>query len=155
MKILDFFRTPRKRSAAQVAKERLQIIVSHETSHDDEHFINDLQRELLQVISKYVNIDPEQIKVQLEKHGGQSVLELNVTLPDLMKQPRVRQPETPPEEAKKAEQGPTNAEQEPQVKAHEQAQSTEEKPVAQTETETETTTKSDPKPANKKQAVES
>lgn len=109
MKILDFFRTPRKRSAAQVAKERLQIIVSHETSHDDESFINDLQRELLQVISKYVNIDPEQIKVQLEKHGGQSVLELNVTLPDLIKAAPVQstQPEAEASSAKDSEQTQT------------------------------------------------
>lgn len=140
MKILDFFRTPKKRSAAQVAKERLQIIVSHETSHDDENFINDLQRELLQVISKYVNIDPEQIKVQLEKHGGQSVLELNVTLPDLMKQPRVQQPETKPEEAKKDE--PV------------QTQTANEKPVS-TEAKAETEDKTDTKPAREKQAIES
>jgi cell division topological specificity factor len=70
-----------KPTAAQVAKERLQIIVSHEsTRHRSEDFIRDLQNELLEVISKYVNIDRDMIKVQLEQHGDQSVLELNVTL---------------------------------------------------------------------------
>lgn len=85
MKIFDFFRAP-KRTAAQVAKERLQIIVSHESAQKSGNFIKDLQRELLEVISKYVNIDPELIKVQLEQHGDQSVLELNVTLPEHVKQ---------------------------------------------------------------------
>lgn len=85
MKFLDFFKTP-KRTAALVAKERLQIIVSHESSRKSKDFIKDLQRELLEVISKYVDIDPEQIKVQLEQHGDQSVLELNVTLSDQVKE---------------------------------------------------------------------
>ncbi|HET9843197.1 MAG TPA: cell division topological specificity factor MinE [Gammaproteobacteria bacterium] len=78
-KFFDFLKIP-KRTPAKVAKERLQIIVSHESSRRSKDFIKDLQRELLEVISKYVNIDHEQIKVQLEQHGGQSVLELNVTL---------------------------------------------------------------------------
>ena len=75
-----------KRSPAQVAKERLQIIVSHETTRiHGSNFIQKLQTELLDVISKYVNIDREQIRVQLDQNGGQSVLELNVTLPEEIK----------------------------------------------------------------------
>lgn len=82
MRILDIFRKP-KRSAAQVAKERLQIIVSHESARkNDPDMMNKLQQELVEVISKYVHIDQEKIKVQLERHGDQSVLELNVTLQD-------------------------------------------------------------------------
>lgn len=83
MKIFDFLRNSQRRTAAQVAKERLQIIVSHENAHQGgPDIINQLQKELLEVISKYINIDPEQIKVQLERNKAQSVLELNVTLPD-------------------------------------------------------------------------
>jgi len=74
------------RTPAQVAKERLQIIVSHETTRlHGSNFIQQLQAELMNVISKYVNIDPEQIRVQLEQNGGQSVLELNITLPEEIK----------------------------------------------------------------------
>ena len=90
MKLFDFFRPAAKRSAAIVAKERLQIIVSHETrrsSGSGKQFINQLQNELLEVLSKYVHIDREQIRVQLERHGDQSVLELNVTLPELAEEP--------------------------------------------------------------------
>lgn len=106
MKFLDFFKTP-KRTAASVAKERLQIIVSHESARHSKDFIKDLQRELLEVISKYVDIDPEQIKVQLEQHGDQSVLELNVTLPELVQQQGKQATQAPKpvvEKAKKAEQ---------------------------------------------------
>lgn len=82
MKILDFFR-PRKLASASVARERLQIIVSHESARTkNPEFIKKLQDELLAVICKYVNIDPEKVRVQLERTGDHSVLELNVTLPD-------------------------------------------------------------------------
>lgn len=84
MKILNFFRFPtKKRTAAAVAKERLQIIVSHEsTRKSGPDIMKQLQMELIEVISKYIHVDQEQIKVQLERNGDHSVLELNVTLPD-------------------------------------------------------------------------
>lgn len=80
-KILDYFRgTPR--NTAALAKERLQIIVSHERlATGGVDFLPQLQQELLDVIAKYVPIDKEQVKVQLAREGDFSVLELNVTLP--------------------------------------------------------------------------
>ncbi len=89
--IINFFKdvcgfSTQKRTPAQVAKERLQIIVSHETTRDHgNNFIQKLQSELLDVISKYIKIDRELIQVQLAQNGGQSVLELNVTLPEEIK----------------------------------------------------------------------
>jgi cell division topological specificity factor len=41
-----------------------------------------LRRELLEVIRKYVNIDPEAIEINVEREGNQEVLELSVALPD-------------------------------------------------------------------------
>lgn len=83
MNILSLLGFSKKTSAAAVAKERLQIIVSHESSRKSgPDIIKQLQRELIEVISKYVKVDLEQIKVQLDRNGDQSVLELNVTLPD-------------------------------------------------------------------------
>jgi len=83
IKILDLFRLPPKRTAASIAKERLQIIVSHESASGSA-IIKQLQTELIEVISKYIKVDQEQIKVQLERNGDHSVLELNVTLPDTL-----------------------------------------------------------------------
>jgi cell division topological specificity factor len=82
MKIFELFRRP-KRNTAQLAKERLQIIVSHESARrTGPDVIRKMQQEILEVICRYVHIDQDKIKVQLERHGDQSVLELNVTLPD-------------------------------------------------------------------------
>ncbi len=41
-----------------------------------------LRRELLEVIRKYVNVDPEAIVVNVEREDGHEVLELSVALPE-------------------------------------------------------------------------
>ncbi|WMQ73448.1 MAG: Cell division topological specificity factor [Sodalis sp.] len=83
MALLDFFLS-RKKTTANIAKERLQIIVAERRRGDNEpHYLPQLKRDLLEVISKYVKIDPKMLSVQLEKKNGDiSILELNVTLPE-------------------------------------------------------------------------
>lgn len=85
--VLSSYRSAKTKTAANIAKERLQIIVSHQSQQNEDAFIQKMQNELMAVISKYVNIDQEKIKVQLERSGEQSTLELNVTLdnPELEK----------------------------------------------------------------------
>ena len=41
-----------------------------------------MQKELIAVISKYVSINPDDIKVSLEKQGNYEVLEVNIVLPE-------------------------------------------------------------------------
>ncbi len=83
MALLDFFLS-RKKNTASIAKERLQIIVAERRRGDSEpHYLPQLKRDILDVICKYVKIDPEMVSVQLEQKGEDiSVLELNVTLPE-------------------------------------------------------------------------
>ena len=74
-----------KKKTANVAKERLQIILAHERtgrggSRPD--YLPDLQRELIAVISKYVAISPDDIKVNLERQDNFDVLEVKIELPD-------------------------------------------------------------------------
>ncbi|XBC37456.1 MAG: cell division topological specificity factor MinE [Buchnera aphidicola (Meitanaphis microgallis)] len=83
MALLDFFLS-RKKNTANIAKERLQIIVAERRKKDDEpNYLPELKREILQVICKYVKIDPKMISVQLDHKGKDiSILELNVTIPE-------------------------------------------------------------------------
>lgn len=75
-----FRRTPR---TASVAKERLRIIVAQERSaRGGPDYLPLLRRELLEVIRKYVNVDPDAIQINLEREDGQEILELSVTLPE-------------------------------------------------------------------------
>jgi cell division topological specificity factor len=82
MRFLEYFRKETNNSAA-IAKDRLQIIVAHERSHKSEpDYLPKLQQELLQVISRYISVDLDDIDVQIEKLNECSVLELNITLPE-------------------------------------------------------------------------
>ncbi|MDH4559237.1 cell division topological specificity factor MinE [Pseudomonas sp. GCM10022186] len=83
MNIFDFFRERKKQNSASIAKERLQIIVAHERGQRSQpDYLPALQKELVDVIRKYVDIDQEQVQVLLEDQGNCSILELNITLPD-------------------------------------------------------------------------
>jgi len=79
-KILNYFR--RGDDTAQCAKERLQIIIAHERGERDKpDYLPALQKDLLEVISKYVDVKKDDVKIELERHAGCSILELNVILP--------------------------------------------------------------------------
>lgn len=85
MSLLDYFRGLRKADtrSAEVAKERLQILISHERNgRDAPDYLPQLQREILAVVSKYVAIDHDRLKVKVESEDDVHVLEVNVTLPD-------------------------------------------------------------------------
>ena len=81
-KILNYFRRPQE--SAKCAKERLQIIIAHEREErDNPDYLPLLQRDLLEVIARYVKIQKDDVKIELERQNGCSILELNVTLPAL------------------------------------------------------------------------
>ncbi|HAA44523.1 MAG: cell division topological specificity factor MinE [Halomonas sp. 54_146] len=81
MKLLEFLKRERRKSAS-VAKERLQIIVAHQRSQRGQpDYMPMLERELLEVIRRYVHVDDDAIQISLDSEDNCSVLELNVTLP--------------------------------------------------------------------------
>ena len=64
---LDFFKRQRKGSAV-VAKERLQMVLVHERQgQNPRDFLPKMQREILDVIAKYVEIDPSGLQVNVEE----------------------------------------------------------------------------------------
>jgi cell division topological specificity factor len=82
MSLLDYFKTS-KASSASLAKERLQILVAHErSSRNQPSYLPQLQKELLEVIRKYVNVEQDAISVNFEQNDTQETLELNIVLPD-------------------------------------------------------------------------
>ena len=85
-KLFNYFKTNKNiKDSAALAKERLQIIISHQrVAISGPDYIPMLQQELLEVIAKYVQVERDQVNVALEKKGDRSVLELNIALPELM-----------------------------------------------------------------------
>jgi cell division topological specificity factor len=88
MSLLSFLLGEKKKSAS-VAKERLQIILAHERSGRNggaaPDYLPALQRELLAVISKYVHINPDDIKLNFERQDDLEVLEVKIELPEVAK----------------------------------------------------------------------
>jgi cell division topological specificity factor len=83
MSLLDYFKIS-KDSTASLAKERLQILVAHErSSRNQPSYLPQMQKELLDVIRKYINVGQEAISVSFEQDEDQETLELNIVLPDL------------------------------------------------------------------------
>ena len=83
MSFLSFLLGQNKKSAG-LAKERLQIILAHERSARSQRrpdYLPALQRELLNVVSKYVNVQPKDIKVNFERQRNIEVLEVKIELP--------------------------------------------------------------------------
>ncbi|KRG87965.1 cell division topological specificity factor [Stenotrophomonas daejeonensis] len=77
----DLFKS--KKTTAETAKNRLQIIIAQERSaRGGPDYLPLLQRELLDVIKKYVNIDADAVKVDLVKDGEHDVLDISVALPE-------------------------------------------------------------------------
>ncbi|MBP3973430.1 cell division topological specificity factor MinE [Pseudoxanthomonas spadix] len=81
MGMFDFLKA--KKNTAETAKNRLQIIIAQERNQRGApDYLPLLQRELLEVIKKYVNVDAEAVKVDLLKEGDHDVLDISVALPD-------------------------------------------------------------------------
>ena len=82
MSLLDLL-LGRKKKSAVLAKDRLQIIIAQERFQSQgPDYLPMLKTELLEVLAKYVNISPEDIRISQEQHDGMEMLELNITLPE-------------------------------------------------------------------------
>lgn len=81
---LSIFRRPPEKSTAQLAKERLQLVVAHRRSGRDDspHYFPQLQRDLLKVIRKYVQVGEGAVRIEMSRDEVHDVLALNITLPE-------------------------------------------------------------------------
>ena len=74
------------KSSAHAARERLKIVLSHErTLRNQPDFLPNLQRDILEVVKRYMAVSNDQVNVQMECQEMTSVLEINVTLPQDIK----------------------------------------------------------------------
>ena len=82
MSLLDFLR-PRTKNTANIARERLRIIVAQErATRGGPDYLPLLRNELLEVIRKYVHVDSDAVQINVERSDEGEVLELSVALPE-------------------------------------------------------------------------
>jgi cell division topological specificity factor len=83
MALLDYLLGQRRKSTANKAKDRLQILLAHERSQANApDYLPKMREEILAVIAKYVQIDEDNLKISLDEENGFEVLELNLVLPE-------------------------------------------------------------------------
>lgn len=79
--VLDFItRIFGKESGASknIAKERLRLVLVHDRSSVSPNVMEDLKRDLIRVISHYMDIDEDALEVSLENSENQVALIANI-----------------------------------------------------------------------------
>src|SRR3954465_13616838 len=80
MGLLNYLFSPHRQSAA-MPRERLKIVLAHERAgRGAPDFLPKLQRDLIDVVGRYVEIRDDMIRVNLGKSGETSLLEINIEI---------------------------------------------------------------------------
>jgi cell division topological specificity factor len=79
MRLFNLFRRPK---TAPIARERLQILLSHERSaRGQPDLLGILREEILSAIRKHVTVEGDRVEVRMERGATVSTLEIGVEIP--------------------------------------------------------------------------
>jgi cell division topological specificity factor len=79
---MNLFAFLKSKGSAPVARERLQILLSHErAAMGPRDLVALLRDELLATIGRHVSIDPDKLVVKMDRATGFSTLEIDVEIP--------------------------------------------------------------------------
>ncbi len=81
MSLMTLFR---RRDSAPVARERLQVLLSHERAIvGGSDLISTLQEEILAVIARHFPVERDKVQIKLDRGDPISTLEIDVEVPSL------------------------------------------------------------------------
>jgi cell division topological specificity factor len=81
MTLFGFFRRSKIPSSAQTAKDRLQILLAHERQDRSRpDYLPMLQKDILEVIRKYVQVASEKVEVKVQRGDQISTLEIEIEI---------------------------------------------------------------------------
>lgn len=69
-----------KQDSKDVAKERLRLVLVHDRAMVSPEFLERVKEEIIQVISKYMEIDEANTEIHLHRGEGTAVLEANLAI---------------------------------------------------------------------------
>jgi cell division topological specificity factor len=79
---MNLFNLFRKQPTAPIARDRLQILLSHErTIAGGSDLVALLREEILAVIKKHVQVDQEKVQVKMDRGESVSMLEVDIEIP--------------------------------------------------------------------------
>lgn len=70
----------RQPASAKTARERLQLVLAHDRSDLSPELLDQMRREILEVVAKYVEIDFEEGEVSLETEDRMTALVANLPI---------------------------------------------------------------------------
>lgn len=88
MGLIEFFLGKREEQTANIARERLSVVIAHERGARNKNgskgpdYLPKLKQELLDVIRKYAPVREDDVNVRVEKSDNCDILELNINLSD-------------------------------------------------------------------------
>ena len=85
-----------RRRSAPIARERLQILLTHERGvAGQSELLPILREEVLAVISKHVAVEPDKVQVKIDRGKTVSLLEIDIEIPSMSSQSIVALLRTP------------------------------------------------------------
>lgn len=69
-----------KKTSADSAKDRLQLVLIHDRANLSPGVLENLRDEIVEVISRHVSIDPSGVRLEMEKDGRQHRLVADIPL---------------------------------------------------------------------------
>ncbi len=79
-KIMDLFQIEHSENTSECATNRLQVILMHDRTKLDPLIMGKMREELIEVFSKYVVIDKEELEIGLKNEGDAVALMLNIPI---------------------------------------------------------------------------
>jgi cell division topological specificity factor len=90
---MNLFNLFRKQPTAPIARDRLQILLSHErTIAGGSDLVAILREEILAVVKKHVQVDSEKVQVKMDRGESVSMLEVDIEIPTPTKKAKVHRP---------------------------------------------------------------
>jgi cell division topological specificity factor len=85
MNLFSFFKR-RGSSSAPIARDRLQILLAYERSgRGPSDLLFTLREEILAVVGRHVEINPERVSVQMDRGDKVSILEVEIEVPNTVR----------------------------------------------------------------------
>lgn len=83
MKLFALFkRREAQPGTAPIARERLQVLLTHERAAPRQpNLLSALKEEIIDAIARHVSVKPEAVKVRIERRNAISILRIAVDLP--------------------------------------------------------------------------
>jgi len=73
-----------------VARERLQILLAHERKASSQSdLLNVLREEILAVVARHISLDPDRVRINMERGDPVSTLEVDIEIPNRYDMPRM------------------------------------------------------------------